>query len=273
MNDLRQQQFCDADGKNCGVTSYMNQWCIDVLCEPLPPSPTPTETAIIITDPHFVGFHGEKFDVMAEPGEVFNILSDSDVQLNALFVGSHKGASQTFLGECGVKYGNHHVRLTASGRIFVDEVPLSITGSDTKYSLDRTGDAYLTAKSMRNGNVEAIITLPNYSFKFGLVNSRNVQAGSVAHVNLQITLRSSDVRPHGLIGQTVVPPSLRAGQRGHNSMKEGGDVIEGSFTQYKIADNNLFGDDFKFNLFGKPAHAKRSDEEPFDVVNKSAFLG
>ncbi len=56
-------------------------------------------------DPHFVGFEGEKYDVMGENLKWFNLLTDKDTQANAFFEEVCLNP-WTMMGEIAIRFKN-----------------------------------------------------------------------------------------------------------------------------------------------------------------------
>lgn len=60
-------------------------------------------------DPHFFGFKGQKYDVMGQSYEIYNIISASYLQINSEFIPYYKTATQvTPTGTMMGTIGNFH---------------------------------------------------------------------------------------------------------------------------------------------------------------------
>ena len=68
--------YCDS-GDAYGDTGYV------VEC-------TPISCGISGGDPHFVGFKGQKYDVMGQSHEIYNLITSSNLQINSRFVSYYK---------------------------------------------------------------------------------------------------------------------------------------------------------------------------------------
>lgn len=200
-------------------------------------------------DPHFVGFKGNKYDVMGQPDHFYNLLSDSNVQYNAKFVPWKGNEKATVVGEAGIQVGNAesgltHVSFSLNGEALVDGVKLNDgesrvfqTGLRDMEGNFITGSAKLNGKDLIVNTGEYVITL------------MAKPDGYIDH-KLQVTklgVQSDGVLPHGLLGQTGRPDYSKGdGKQGEGAQGEG--AIDGVYTDYEVG--SLFDSQFKFNQFG-----------------------
>lgn len=179
----------------------------------------------VIGDPQFVGLHGQRFSVKGIPGGVYNIITQTDFQMNARFkfmskpidnstcnksnsvvCWSHAG---TYIEEIGIM-ANNRVYYLLAGTIIDGFQGYDINGYKAQISLNRV------IINVNNG--QWFIHIENND---GFLNVLNV------------TLKKF-TQAHGLIGQTY-----RMNQH----------MYEGIVDDYYITDNNLFGIDFVYNKF------------------------
>ena len=86
-------------------------------------------------DPHFYGFQGQKYDVMGQPFEVYNIISAPTLQINSRFIPYYKTATQllptgTMMGEIGLKIHANQLYVNSNSTIAtLNEMPVDLTKS------------------------------------------------------------------------------------------------------------------------------------------------
>jgi len=190
-------------------------------------------------DPHLVGFDGEKYDVMGQPGKTYNMLSDQNVEYNTTFEKwGDKGA--TVISKAGIQVGKDQVYFdrsnnapTVNGKPMEpgQEVPLH-NGGSAKWDGDK-----LT------------VDTGEYTIDLQVKEPNNPNGPYIdSHVSINQGGPFSDfVAPHGLLGQTA---DGIAGKKdtGNNLGKQGGTIIDGSVDDYQVSD--LWSHDSKFNRFG-----------------------
>ena len=74
--------------------------------------------------------------------------------------------------------------------------------------------------------------------------------------------------PHGVLGQTANPKVVAP--NGVKTM-QGEGVIEGHWTEYRIAADDLFGTSFKYNRFDPAQENVADDEELGEVLVAASF--
>lgn len=136
-------------------------------------------------DPHFEGDDGGLYDVQGEAGNIYNILSDHDLQVNALYVPweSHEGS--TMMGQIGATVG--------TDLILADETGTFINGVVVE-----AGEVIALA----DGQVEydgeyTTLTTAEYRLRF------HRREGWYDMTLAAINPFSDNVAPHGLWGMTV----------------------------------------------------------------------
>lgn len=205
------------------------------------PQPKPKPKPSVKNDPHFVGFDGSRYDFQGEPGSIFNLITDTHVQVNAKFVTSpidHK----TYMGELGVTLGEDNVVVSAQSvamngkRIGVGTQQLS-KGGFVVVSNDK-------------------VMIMAYGFSFSISTSYTKR---VAHLDFVVTT-TDFINPHGLLGQTAQyivkgakPSPVKVPHHNFNSVG----FIDGSAVDYLVSDG-ILGTAFKFNRFDRDADRKNA---------------
>jgi len=205
--------------------------------------------AFVVGDPQFVGLRGQSYQVHGLDGEIYNIISDSQAQVNARFVflrsgqcppqqlgaevtsncWSHPGS---YLGELSFQQvvdGKLHRALITAGaaasgfqQVQVDDEVLTLGDSRA------FGSFSVTFASSH----EVVINMEQ--FEFGLTNSDRF-------VNQKVKAKTPlyQLKSHGLLGQThsatTYPTALR--------------YIAGDVDDYLLAGGDIYGNDFVYNQF------------------------
>ena len=215
----------------------------------------PPTGANIVGDPQFKGLRGQSFQVHGVDGAVYNLISDSNMQLNTRFTflegprpcpvmpstgkvsaacWSHPGS---YLSELALKTSGGSQLLIVSGEASQGFASIQLDGktltvgstSELSYS-DSSVAGSLTVDStheltIRSGVFELVVESND-----GFLNLRSVYVSAANWPKLAA---------HGLLGQTW------QNKRYGGKIKE----IEGDVDDYLIEDDNLFGDNFLFNKF------------------------
>lgn len=227
-----------------------------ISCEKCRPS------TLLFGDVHFAGFDGESFDFTGEPGHIYNVLSDFNLQINALFRAWNQTPG-TSIEKIGIKIGNprKNVKIEIN-----DDCLVKVDGRSL------WGRSYLA-----NGFIEYIHQI-DYEKAFPH-NTAGKFEGIGVHLNLgayDITvLRCSDevsypeenpyflnlkmemegeLWPHGVVGQTADHDGIARQAIPNTTHGEG--VIEGSYMDYRVT--SLFADDCTYNLFGRGSYINSS---------------
>ena len=225
----------------------------------------------VFGDPHFIGLDGKRFDFDGEPGQIFNLLSDSEVQVNTLLgqfkLGPHSFIEGVVMTQIGMRLREHSVVVNAGGPEFdsvgfvlVDgqllEDDASLDFSDEgegkepiHIEFDRKNSFSDKLGIGSHDNAVGHLTVvygSQYVLTVVLVESGRNHEGQwvvpYARRSLDFSAHplSSDLNPHGLFGQTSEA----------HSNKRSRSNIEGDKEDYKIQSGDLLGTDFTFNKFG-----------------------
>lgn len=205
-------------------------------------------------DPHLVGFDGEQYDVMGKGGNVYNMLSDKNVQYNTKFMDWGKagadGVQPTVIGEAGIQVGKNLVYFDRSGNApTVNGSPLS------KYQKVELGNGQF---AQWDGE-KLVVKTDEYTINLA-IKEKDRNGGyldSTVAINEGVNPLADGVAAHGLLGQTAdgVEGARVGGDGNKNIEKQGGSVIDGVVDDYLV--DNLWDNTFKYNRF-VPA-SKESD--------------
>lgn len=200
-------------------------------------------------DPHLEGFDGEKYDVMGKGGNIYNMLSDKNVQYNTTFVDWGKpgkdGVQPTVIGEAGIQVGSNMVQFDRSGA-----APTVNGKSLTKgQKVDLGEDQY----AKWDGN-DLTVKTTEYTIDL-TVKAKDKNGGyldSSVKINEGVNPLADGVAAHGLLGQTAdgVEGKRKGVDGNKNIEKQGGSVIDGVVNDYLV--DGLWDNDFKYNRFSAP---------------------
>jgi len=232
-------------------------------------------------DPHLVGFDGQQYDFVGEVGSVYNLLTDSEVQFNAL-LGSvrateHLNLPGEFITAIGIKFRNHTVVVDGgshrhAGSVTIDHRPAdqhnhhAVLLVDGEFRVER--EVFIDAMSGEDFGLpdakqrivgQVIVTTLSYSFSifmveegFDEVDKRWHTAFPRRFLDLSVRLERADIAtPHGVLGQSLHAMRDRK-ERGVAIGEAGSFSIEGRTEDYRVGGGaeSLLGDSFAFNRFG-----------------------
>jgi len=203
--------------------------------------------AVVVGDPQFVGLRGQSFQVHGIDGAVYNIVSDSNLQVNARFVFLSEGKCPTvngkvepncwshpgsYLGEMSFQQvvdGKLHQALVSAGSAMNGFDSVSVDGEELEVGQSvKFGSFEIELKSTHH------VTIQTEQFLFELSNSDQF-------INQAVTplVSLSKLTCHGLLGQTHKAKVYNSAAR----------YIEGEVDDYVISDSDLFGTQFNYNKF------------------------
>lgn len=205
----------------------------------------PGDGGFIVGDPQFVGLRGQSYQVHGVSGEVYNIVSDADLQYNSRFVFLDAGECPTvngkkqkgcwshpgsYLGELGLKTRAGDQIHLITGKAKDGFTAVTVNGKQVQL-----GETILLKDDMGSVSLNtthlAAVQVGNWDFAF---------ENSDMFVNQRVrVLDSRKLRSHGLLGQTwsdkVYPNAIK--------------YIAGQVDDYVIRDADIFGDNFVYNTF------------------------
>jgi hypothetical protein len=205
----------------------------------------PPQGGFVVGDPQFVGLRGQNYQVHGVSGEIYNIVSDVELQYNSRFVFLNQGECPvvegrklkgcwshpgSYLGELGLKTKSGDKIHVVSGDAKVGFTAVEVNGKalaigDTVLLADNMGSVTLNSTHVTS------VSIGNWDFAF---------ENSDMFVNQRVrVLDARGLRSHGLLGQTwretVYPNAVK--------------YVQGAVDDYVIRDNDIFGDNFVFNTF------------------------
>jgi hypothetical protein len=222
------------------VSSYSFQ----IIRKPLP---------FIVGDPQIVGMQGQDFQVHGMPDEIFNMVSSTDVQVNARFTYLESAACHdnytacfahpgTYISEEGIRIGKDKVRITAGS--FKKGLTVHVNGKKVSSNVDlKTGSVEVVNHRRTVINTSVMrITITN-SDKFMNQEMELMQSDLINKGGLRKVLKDNErfhpeVPLHGLQGQTW-----------RNVEYPSGLEYEGSIMDYHVVSGNIYGTDFVFNQY------------------------
>ena len=208
-------------------------------------------SGFVVGDPQFAGLRGQMFQVHGVSGEIYNIISDRHVQVNARFVYLNAGSCPiidgrrahgcwshpgSYLGEIGIKTSNGDRIRILSGH--AKEGFEEVTINDRQLPVGATIELPCPEDGHSIGfitmNTTHLVTIEVSDFRLELENSD-------LFINQRVVVTNwENLHSHGLLGQT-----WRRKVYPNSSMK----YIEGKIDDYVVRGRDLFGDEFIYNQF------------------------
>jgi len=175
-----------------------------------------------VSDPHFIGFRGEKFFFNGKPDKYYNLLSDSNIQVNAYFRHWESSGEENFTAtqKIGVIIGNNEltrIEFNSSRKVLVNGIRLGETPDETVYfktgNGDHQGSMTVKFKGLEDlydklGHEEFGKPLKAYvldveSYELHIIMATDESTVNRPYLNFVGQLKSTKVRPHGIVGQTA----------------------------------------------------------------------
>ena len=209
----------------------------------------------VVGDPMFSGLRGQQYQVHGVDGAIYNLISDSTVQVNSQFIflsgprpcpiiPSTGHLSVACFAHPGSYLSNLALRTNMDDRLVVEagDAAAGFASVELNHQLLNVGDTatihfadHTTGTVHRTSTHELYIVASLYQIDIdnsdSFINLRSV----AIRADQWTTLRSE--APHGLLGQTW---KVRG---------KGEGVIEGKVDDYMIEDDDLFGTQFMYNRF------------------------
>lgn len=221
---------------------------------------TPTNSANCVGDPHFVGFENDRFDFHGVPNKTYNLLSDYNVSVNALFGDYTSVPGTTYLEEIGIVIGTKEVgfttiRFSSKGVVYVNEKLMKKKKQEFPTGLGGMGSIEITMDSSWQSMLDGLPA--DGVFQNGIiVNTGNFKLriprfiSELSHMSVFASLLNVPVSPHGIIGQTADfdgKPRIGTGPNGEGA-------VDGKPEDYEVKD--LFSPDFVFSRFAIEENTK-----------------
>jgi hypothetical protein len=201
--------------------------------------------SFVVGDPAFVGLRGQQYQVHGVAGEIYNIVSDAELQYNSRFVFLEQG-------KCPVVNGKKQKGCFSHAGSYLGELGLKTKAGDRIHFV--SGDAQTGFAAVEiNGKPLAMGDTVLLAADMGSVSYNSTHAASVSIGNWLFDFENSDMfinqrvrvteprrlRSHGLLGQTWRENTYP------NSIK----YEAGTVDDYVIREQDIFGDNFVFNSF------------------------
>lgn len=226
--------------------------------------------AACVGDPHFIGFENDKFDVHGIPGTTYNLISDYNVSVNALFGNYPSVPGTTYLEEIEILIGTKEVGFTTikfsskGGGVYVNGKLMKTKKQEfpTGLLVNPIGSVEVTMHSNWQNLLNGLPA--DGIFQNGIiVNTGNFKLkiprfiSSLSHLSIFAELIGTPmpILPHGIIGQTADfddKPRIGTGPNGEGA-------IDGKPEDYEVKD--LFSPDFPFSRFAETASLGKNNRD------------
>lgn len=200
--------------------------------------------------PIFNGFDGEKFQFNGSPNKFFNLLTDETVQVNVHF-NSYKN-----MDVIGIKLGlpfSYISWLAENERAEINNKKINSRSYFTVGGKNYFGYAEMkfefesAPRCIKSNNFISCLFVNVGKYHFYITKNKKSNLLSPYILDLSLTIRDKNVRPHGIIGQTADfnnKPRMSSGEQGQG-------IIEGNAVDYEVSD--LWTSNFKYNKFKESA--------------------
>lgn len=191
------------------------------------------EKGTITGDPHFRGGDGGTYDVQGEPGKVYNLLSDSNLNFNGRFDAWGSGGA-TVVGETSLNVANLG-RSSFSTVTFTKDGVAKVNGQELQ-----DGQSVILADggtATKQGNKLTITTAEGYTITQTCHPSANGNYINTEVKTSALGVATDNILPGGLLGQTFDADNVaRNGKKGAGAQGEG--AIDGKVQDYETTLNN-----------------------------------
>jgi len=226
-------------------------------------------------DPHVVGFDGRKYELVGERHGVYNLVTDTCLQLNVRLgnvkATNHLDLPGLFMLEAGIKFDNHSLVVDAGsfdrqGMALLDGKPMQPPSSPSMgeaelvwFESPMVGDRFGLPHLEHVTGVVTVLVGHQYQVEVffaesGLEPSSHRPQTPLRRrfLDVRVTVLTADAAPHGILGQSAAGRvnKRRDASASSSSAQQSSDFeIEGSIGDYRVRDDALLGDSFAFNLF------------------------
>ncbi|KAJ6821926.1 uncharacterized protein M6B38_131115 [Iris pallida] len=242
----------------------------------------------VCQDPRFVGGDGITFYFHGKKDHDFCLLSDSDLHINAHFIGKRDPSRTrdfTWVQSVAILFGYHHLYIgakkTATWDDAIDRLELSYDGesidlpanegsvwrssSTPSLSISRSsGTNSITVEAEEKFRIEAsvvpITEQESRAHNYGMTGD-----DCLAHLELGFKFYSLTKDVHGVLGQTY-----REGYVSRVKMSSNMPIM-GGFHQYRTSD--LYTPDCSVSRFGRTVSGIAMVSQPADVICASGMKG
>lgn len=211
-----------------------------------------TITAPMVTgDPQFVGLRGQSYQVHGIDGGIYNLVSSATTQINAEFRFLESGKCPIFDGipapNCWAHPGSYlskiGIQQVVNGKLHKLKI---VAGSSTQgYALvELDGVALELGASFEDTSNFAVSFVSSHTVSVKTQEFNFIYDNSDMFINQAVSTRVplSTMRSHGLFGQTHQRKTYSTAVK----------YIAGEVDDYLIADGNIFGTEFMYNVFKTP---------------------
>jgi len=182
-----------------------------------------TAQSVITGDPHFVGFHGQKFDFQGNHNTIYNIYSDPFISINAHF--HAYGPHQNIMTIVGILFSTHSLVLHVNATL---NMSLNIIWDNLLTTISTNQTITLTeCVSVVWKNEAFILHTPMH-----VITIKFAKAGSLGYFNIFIAQTQPQLPSEegGIVGQTV-----------YNNFT----ILENNFVEESILSYNSVKNQFK----------------------------
>jgi hypothetical protein len=198
--------------------------------------------------PIFSGFEGERFQFNGSPNKFFNLLTDETVQVNAYF-NSYRNMDVIGikLSTTCIKWAAVNERAEINNKKLNSRSYFSVDGKSYSGFAEIKFEFESAPLCLKSNDFVSCLFVNTGKYNFFITRYKNPDLLSPYLLDLGLTIRDRNVRPHGIIGQTADfsgKPKISIGEQGQG-------VIAGNPLDYEVSD--LWTNNFKYNKFKESA--------------------